>query len=239
MSKIDISVLAKTTQTLPDVSRMKYSHVIKRVVKNGFSEIALYKAVVDHCDENDIKYASMGSDMWTLLQGCAENVFFPKMDNEFSYLRGMYHDLRYGDLNRDEPKCAEQRGLFLCGRCYLIKEDTMRSSKKSDKRSCRMCANDAANAANKRSVAKRIKAVPSNIVSPEEAVQHLPQEESKPMTHVEPVPAATTATFIPASEARIEGIKVKEVMADANGATITIECETASLGEVLMAVQSL
>ncbi len=240
MAKIDIYALAKATQELPAFSKIRYTQILKRVVKNGFSEIALYKAVTDHCDENDISYEDMAEDMHNLLVGCAENVFFPKMDNNFGYLRGMYHDLRYGDLSRDEPKCAEQRGLFLCGRCYTIKDENLRSNKKSDKRSCKDCANAAANLANKRSTEKK-RAQLSSKEAPEPMPHQQPlitPEEAVEMVEVNTAPVQKREPVV-IDDSRIEGIKVKEVMADANGATITIECETASLGEVLMAVQSL
>lgn len=220
----DVYVLAKGVQET--MSKQRYGALRRNLIKKGFSEIALHVAMANHCDENGIPQKKMIHEMYTLIEGCGRNALFPKMDNAFSYLRGLYHDLRNGDLVLSEPKSPEQRGRFLCNTCYQIKDKHEQSGRKTEKNTCCDCSKYQSNAY----VEKKKKEV-----QPEMTVEEI---ETMTEPQIESVKEELGVVVMDKPEP-VQGVKVKEVVADSDGATVTIECGINELGQVLMAVQTL
>lgn len=124
---------------ISSVNPTSYGRMRTKLNKQGFSEIAIYKAITKHCIENDIDPKSMAKETQTYIEGCALNMFHPKVSNDFHFLRGQFHKLRHGDLKRDEAKSPEQKGNFLCNHCYHILPDRLRCGGKNEKYLCASC----------------------------------------------------------------------------------------------------
>lgn len=117
----------------------KYARMRSKITKNNFSEVALYSAMADHCEENDIEPRKMIESMYDLLEGITMNAFFIKTSNEFSWLRASFHDVQHGDLTKGEPKSPEQRGKFLCNQCFIVLDKKDLNPNKNTPFTCRAC----------------------------------------------------------------------------------------------------
>lgn len=229
MGLVNVAALAKETQS--QINRLSYGAIRRKLDKNGFSEIALYQAVNNHCLENDIAPAKMAKDMLELLKGCADNVFFPKTSDKFHYLRGSFHDLRMGNLDRDEPKAPEQRGLFLCNRCFLVKKESERSPRKNERYTCDTCAKEASRLSAKRYHQKMKEQPPAAEAHIKEMPLTIAECEVKEENH----DTKPKFELMPHKES----VKVSEIIADeSSGASITIKCGIDQVAEVIMAVKS-
>ncbi|MCX8779141.1 hypothetical protein NOK93_25855, partial [Vibrio parahaemolyticus] len=127
------------------IGNVRYGRIRKKLDRNGLSEIGLFSVVADHLEEHDIKPVNYISQMATLLDGLERNPFFfnTAEGKEFKFLRHQESLIKHGDLTRSEPKSAEQKGSFLCNRCFYIKMSVERSSSKSMKHTCKSCIGDA------------------------------------------------------------------------------------------------
>lgn len=289
MSKEIIYQLAKFVQKT--MVPQSYGRKRTKLTSNGFSEIALYSAVARHLEENEIKPINYVKSMLNLIDGCSSDAFYPKHANDYHYLRGQYHDLRNGNLQLHEAKSPEQRGMFLCNKCFLVRNDKERSKAKNYKNTCQPChaleGVKSTNASKKRkkeascdvmtdiglgtselvneqdefeplvitpdteleileaAVAKLPSvSIQKSEIKPVEIAEEIVKEMFTPLVEEKPTPTPkptkvvkkellTESLIMPKKES---SIKIKEVMADENGASITLECDTDALHIVMKAI---
>lgn len=231
-------------------SSVTYSKMRVRLNKQGFSEIALFSAAARHCEENSIKPTSYVSDMIKLIEGCGRDLFFPKTHNDYHYLRGQFHDIRHGNLERGESKSPEQRGLFLCNMCYLIKSKNERSKSANDKHTCIDCRSKKSKKYYENKKTNKEGNIKEGLLECAEVKEN--NVETKTNTSNENLPENNESreknmcdkkevvqekkSFAQLLGSKSESgaqIELTEVIADAKGATITINCPTANLHLVL------
>lgn len=230
-----------------------------RLNKQGFSEIAIFSAAARHCEENSIKPSAYVSDMVKLIDGCGRDLFFPKTHNDFHYLRGQYHDIRHGNLERGEGKSPEQRGLFLCNTCYQVKTKNDRSKNANEKHTCTECKSEKAKEyyANKKvnkenDIPTEIEDEPQiqeNVIETNSCTSDSQASENTSIKEPSMTNIAEKTEEKPKQEkksfAHLLGtqtpskIELTEVIADSKGATITINCPTANLYLVLSSLSEL
>ena len=129
MKKMDIIyVLAKGVYEI--TGPQSYGHIRRGLIDSqGVSEIALYSAVADHLEENDIDPKNYISDMLDLVKETSKNLFFIKMDDRYHYLLDRFESLSL-------TNSPEKQGKFLCMRCFTLKKDSERSKLKNYKNCC-------------------------------------------------------------------------------------------------------
>ena len=261
---------------ISSVNPTSYGRMRTKLNKQGFSEIAIYTAITKHCVENNIDPKNMAKETLEYLEGCAINMFHPKTSNDFHFLRGHFHKLRHGDLDRDEAKSSEQKGNFLCNHCYKILPDKLRSAGKNEKNMCAQCKSAKSKAYHARKSAEKgspiKKAISSSSIQTEltkalstsgpgfkhadassqlsEALNSLPEPAiKKPEPEPKPIePEQSTNEPEKLDMAKPESneenkfgndVKITEVMADAESATISIQCPTEVLHLVLASIKNL
>ncbi len=221
---------------------VSYGRIRSKLTKQGFSEIALYSAAARHCEENFIPPSKYTKDMIILLEGCGRDILLPKTHNDYHYLRGQYHDIRHGDLSRDEAKSPEQRGLFLCNTCFLVLDGKLRSKNKNEQHTCGTCKQAKSKEKNQeRASRSKVDNLPEIDLVPESECSKsvlVPAQETNNMTEAnKQIETRTFANVVNNQTIKSEDrIKVSEVIADENGATVTINCSTSSLHIVLASV---
>ena len=115
------------------MSPASYGHARRKLIENqGVSEIALYGAVADHLEENDIPPEKYIDDMHELYNLGANNIFDLRNEDKFSFLSG-----RFSTISIDNS--PESNGKFLCIKCYNVKNDNERSDKPNYKNCCQVC----------------------------------------------------------------------------------------------------
>ncbi len=239
-----------------------YGRVRSKLEKQGWSEILLYKAVADHCDENCIDPKSMIPETKELLIGCSQSLNHLNNDNNFPFLRGQFHQLQNGDMSTGGVKSPEQRGRFLCNCCYIVKEKNERSIQRSSKNSCQVCVRAQSKAHNDKTrkstiernerhrardeakengeptafqqgvEAPRGRQPISPVIQAKEIVAA--QEEFQPEPIITHEEVTMLNEHIPANKATTA--EITEVIADAKTASITITCASKELHLVLSAL---
>ena len=299
MCKDAITELARAT--IRSINPTSYGRMRTKLNKQGFSEVAIYTEIAQHCVDNDIDPSSMSKETLNYLEGCALNVFHPKVSNEFSFLRGKFHKLRHGDIDKGEQKSPEQKDQFLCNACFEVKPGKLRCRSKTEKHTCTTCKAAKSKAYNARKaqekkaklLSSKVKeesntssSIPTELIKAlsttgsgfkheaassqlSEALNSLPEltrERPKlepsfelegsttPLETREQITEPELQTQEPEKQemtqpANIElkaeqnkfgnDVKITEVMADAESATISIQCPTEVLHLVLASIKNL
>lgn len=217
-----IHELAKGASSV--IGNVRYGRIRKKLDKNGLSEIGLFSVVADHLEENYIKPVNYISQMAALLDGLERNPFFfnTSEGKEFKFLRHQESLIKHGDLTRSEPKSAEQKGSFLCNRCFYIKMSVERSSSKSMKHTCKPCIADA----QRRYIKEK---------------QDKP-EQIEPVTQVlAPVPAEQTSNQEELKAKDFSSLQIVELNGDADMTIISLNltCNTMDIGDVMNKLKTL
>ncbi len=224
-------------------STASYGRLRSKLQKQGFSEIALYSAAARHCQENSIPPEKYIKDMLALIEGCGRDLFFPKNHNDFHYLRREYHDIRDGNLEKGEDKSPEQRGMYLCNICFLVKDKKERCKGANEKYTCSECKKEKSKASYADNKKKKPVRVTEEATPKETTPEHhyipasMNKEENTNMPSTTPEPTKSFANILGSNVIPPENsVKITEVMADEKGATISISCPTAQLHLVLAAL---
>ncbi len=201
-----------------------YGHIRKRLMgKQGISEIALYSAVADHLEENDIHPAKYVDDMIILLELISENMFIIKTDDRFAYLRD-----RFASISMEDS--PESKGQFLCNRCFITKHDRERAPHKHYKTSCEPCYRLLSKESSKRYQEKRKLKQTEEVLHPkveevEEVELHTPTELEAPTMTTQQVLAPTpTEPFI----------EVESLTGDGSEVIVSLSCKTLDLSKLLL-----
>lgn len=227
------------TALVADVRAMMTAHAYGRLrtklTKQGFSEIALFHAIATHSDDHFTDASDMVRDTVAVLEGCSRNMHFLNTSNTMPFLRGKFHQLRYGDLKLSEPKCPEQKGKFLCTHCYHVCDKGDRSQQKTTPHSCKACIAGQAKvrSQNKRDADKRTDEpnVPVQTIGVALATQPL----IEPLTEL-PIILEELSMPTETSEILQNSIKLTEVIADSEVASVTVNCAPKDLHLVLAAI---
>ncbi|MET2951734.1 hypothetical protein ABXV18_27010 [Vibrio owensii] len=152
ITKNNETMVALVGATIGQIGGHKYGRMRRNLDKSGFSEIGLFEQVSHHLTQIGESPTAYAPKMETLLDGCVRNALFVKSNGgkDFSYLKQHYFRIRHGDLSKDEPKSEEQKGSFLCNRCFHVKRSIERSAGKSTRFTCKKCVSKAQMASNEK-----------------------------------------------------------------------------------------
>ena len=206
------------------VNPVAYSHIRRKLMeKQGVSEIALYSAVAEHLEENDIHPESYIDEMQTLMNEVSENIFFIKTSDEYSYLRRSF-----GAISMEGS--PESKGEFLCIKCYAIKSSSERSTKPNYKNCCQQCYKAAAKESSIRYAQKQKekKAELANAPTQDNTtpINEQPQNQTQTpdvQTVVSTQPDPTFAPFL----------EIESLTGDASVVMMSLSCNTTDLSKLL------
>ena len=206
----------------------------------GVSEIALYSAVAEHLEENDIHPSKYVTDMWQLLLGTSDNLFFLKTEDRFSYLRNAF-----SSINMDNS--PESKGQFLCMKCYTIKSNPERCGRKNYKNVCSPCYKAESKMASRRYTEKKKIEKQEQALNPTPEPKPEPKPEPELISELEPVsvpePLSVTEPQIPAQQVYAQTMKsievepyieIESITGDGNDTIVSITCDTLKLAELLL-----
>ncbi len=213
------------------IKAQSYGHMRKKLIsKQGISEIALYSAVADHLEENDIHPSKYIDDMQSLLELISENMFIIKTDNRFTYLRN-----RFASINMENS--PESKGQFLCSRCFTTKQDKERAPHANYKHSCATCYKSLAKENSQRYQERKKKEKVEEIAKPTvEPVE--PVELSTPAfsTQEEAPTMSTQQAMIPTDTNPF--IEIESLTGDSSETIVSLSCKTLDLSKLLLHIDS-
>ena len=208
---------------------------IKRnlIEKQGVSEIALYAAVADHLEENDIDPDLYCKDAIELFQKCSKDIFILKTEDKFDYLRNSFSTISM-------EGSPESRGEFFCNKCFKVKKADEKSKKPNYKNACNDCAVKASRDSVKNAYQKKLQREKDLKESKEQAFT--PADTADTAEAAEPKEPLVSLEMVRQiiAETQLEKldcdpyIKLDTVTADPSGALVSISCDTRNLSKLLI-----
>ncbi len=198
----------------------------KLIEKQGISEIALYSAVAEHLEENDIHPKKFVNEMLELLQDISDNLFVIKTKDNYAFLRSSFSAISL-------ENSPESKNKFLCNKCFTIKNENEKSKKPNYKNCCTPCYKNEAKASSKRYQEK----VKQQSVKTEEesleadSIPESPVQEPQQPTHPIAAPLANVNTT--------PFIEIESLTGDGRESIVSLSCKTMDLHRLLSLIDPL
>ncbi len=212
------------------VKAQAYGFIRRKLAdKQGVSEIALYSAVAEHLEENDIHPSKYINEMIALIEGVSENLFMIKTDDKFSYLRSSFSAINL-------ENSPESKGQFLCSKCYTIKQPKDLSPHKNYKHTCEPCYRDESKASAKR-YQKKIKEQPPKVPIPNREPNPAMEQQAQPQNLATEPATAPPATITPEPTFELANInpflEIESITGDSSATIVSVSCDTSALLKML------
>ncbi len=193
----------------------------KLIDRQGISEIALYSAVAEHLEENDIHPTKYIDEMCALLAEVSDNLFAIKTNDNYSFLRSSFSAINL-------EGSPESKGQFLCNKCFSVKNSSDRCEKPNYKNSCTPCYKEeskkSAKRYNERKKLKKAEDKLNGVNEPE------PEPETEPTNTTQPE-QETQFRPQPALNAFIE---IESITGDSSETIVSISSKTLHLSKLLL-----
>ena len=206
-----------------NVSAQAYGFIRRKLIeKQGISEVALYSAVAEHLQENDIDPSRYTTDMIQLLKDISENLFAIKTNDNYSYLRSSFSAINL-------EGSPESKGQFLCNKCFIVKDGKDRCPKENYKNSCDNCYKEESKKSATRYQQRQRDKKKEEKNSP-------PPEPTEPTEEVKAPEAAQQPQSPPQQsiEHMDPYIEIDSLTGDASSTIVSVSCDTISLSKLLL-----
>ena len=200
----------------------------KLIERQGISEIALYSAVAEHLEENDIHPSKYVNEMLELLQDISDNLFVIKTKDNYTFLRSSFSAISL-------ENSPESKNKFLCNKCFTIKNENEKCKKPNYKNCCTPCYKDEAKASSKRYQQRvkeqSVKTEEESLSLEADSIAEEPAQELEQSTQIIAAPSLSVNTT--------PFIEIESLTGDGKESIVSLSCKTMDLHRLLSLIEPL